>query len=186
MGDNAFIGEIALYPYLTLLPLGWMRCEGQSLAITGNQALFVVLGNQFGGDGSTNFNLPDLRGMAVMGAGANPVLTPRAVGDKAGEPAVALKPAEVGHSHALLSSGQVDPNRDKTRGPLPTSNLGALSITHPGAPSTAELSYVLNGQATKMLHPEMIGKTGGDTPHENRQPYLAMSYCICVEGIFPS
>lgn len=186
MGTEAFIGEIALYPYATLLPDGWLRCEGQSLAITSNQVLFAVIGTQFGGDGRTSFNLPDLRGSAVMGAGANPNLTPRAVGDKAGQAAVALKPAQVGHSHALLSSGQVDPNKDKTRGPLPTSNLGALSITHPGAPSTAEFSYALNGQPTKMMHPDMISSTGGDVPHENRQPYLAMSYCICVQGVFPN
>lgn len=189
MGDtsDSYIGEIILYPFAKV-PTGWMACEGQSLSMgdAANQPLFSVIGNQFGGDGRNAFNLPDLRGLAVMGAGDSPVLSPRAVGESAGTNAVALNSGQVGHSHTLFSAGQINPDADKTNAPLPTSNLGALSLTHPGGQSTAEFSYVVNGQPNKQMHPAMIGQTGNDAPHENRQPFLAMHHCICVDGLYPS
>lgn len=187
MGTESYIGEIALYPYYGGIPDGWVPCEGQSLSIndTANQPLFAVIGSQFGGDGQTTFNLPDLRGMTVIGAGANPVLSPRSVGDKVGSETVKLNAGHVGHSHGLFSSGQVNPNMDKTNAPRASSNLGALSVTHPGAPSTAEFSYAVNTPRNKRMQAGTIGTKGGDKPHENRQPFLALRYCICVAGLYP-
>jgi microcystin-dependent protein len=185
MGMDAFMGEITLYAF-NKVPKNWMACEGQSIPISSNQALFSIIGTQFGGDGKTSFNLPDLRGAVVMGAGANPVLTPRNQGDRAGSEAVALNEGQVGHSHGLFSSGQANPSTDKTRAPLTTSNLGALTVFPPGAAPVAEPSYVTGGMPNKAMHNGTIGKTGGGVPHENRQPFLAMRYCICVQGISPS
>jgi microcystin-dependent protein len=182
---DSFYGEIALFAF-SKVPQDWTPCEGQTVAITSNPALYSVIGNKFGGDGKTTFILPDLRGMAVMGTGANPVLTPRNLGDKAGSNSVQLNAGHVGHSHDLMSSGQANPSVDKTRGPLPTSNVGALTVVPPGAAPVAEFSYAMNAQPNKMMHPAIISNTGGSVPHENRQPFVAMHYCICVKGIMPS
>jgi microcystin-dependent protein len=185
LASDSFYGEICLFAF-TKVPKGWIPCEGQTVAITSNQALYSLIGTTFGGNGTTTFMLPDLRSMAVMGAGASPVLTPRNLGDKAGSNSVQLNGGHVGHSHSFMSSGQANPTADKTPGPLATSNVGALSITHSGSSATAEFSYAMNQQPNKMMHPAMISNTGGSVPHENRQPFVAMHYCICVDGIMPA
>lgn len=183
--QDSFIGEIAIYPY-SFVPDGWLPCEGQLLAITAYTSLFAVISNRFGGDGSSNFAVPDLRGMAVMGAGDNPQLSPRALGERTGAPAVALNEGQVGHTHRVVNKGTTNPDVDKTSNPLPTSTFGSLTIKQTGQPSIADFSYVLNGQSNGFLHPASVGQAGGDQPHENRQPYCALRYCICVDGQFPT
>jgi microcystin-dependent protein len=185
VAPESFTGEVAIFAFHTV-PKGWAACEGQLLSIASYQSLYAIIGTTYGGNGKTNFALPDLRGAAVMGAGANPVLTPRNLGDKTGSNAVALNEFQVGHTHALMSSGQLNPSADKTSGPLPTSNLGALSIKNAGGAMTAEFSYAMSPQSEKFMHPGIISKTGGGQPHENRQPFLALQYCICLVGIHPS
>jgi microcystin-dependent protein len=187
---DSFIGEIALYPY-SFAPSGWVDCDGSLRPIQSGtppqpDLLFAVIGNTYGGDGKTNFAVPDLRGRAVIGAGANPLLTQRSVGEPAGSDQVKLIDAHVGHIHVMRNKGAINPDTDKSSNPLPSSTLGSLTITRPGMTSVGEYGYSQGAQADKFMHQGMVGKTGGDQPHDNMQPYVALRYCICVEGVFPA
>jgi microcystin-dependent protein len=185
MSDN-YLGEIAIFAF-DFAPVDWMPCEGQLLPINSdNGPLFQVIGTQYGGDGKNNFALPDLRMAAPIGAGQNPRFSPRNVGDKVGDAEIALSGGQVGHTHRVVNKGALDPNNDKTNAPIATSTFGSLTIKTPGQPSVAEFSYVKGGNPRFALHPATVGKAGGGAAHENRQPFLALRYCICVNGTFPA
>ena len=152
-------------------PKGWALCNGQLLPINQNQPLFSLLGTTFGGDGRVNFALPDLRGRTPIHVGSGHTL-----GERGGEQAHTLTIAELPtHFHlAIGTSGLADQ-------PSPVGNLmGAVDVTA----FTSSL-YAPAGSLTAMA-PQMVGNTGGSQAHLNMQPYLTLSYCIALIGIFPS
>jgi microcystin-dependent protein len=157
-----FIGEIRLFSF-GKAPNGWAVCEGQTLPISRNQALFAILGTKFGGDGVSTFKLPDLRGRAPVAA--SPSYPVGAVG---GEDKHTLVAAEMpSHTHAVAAS------------------TGAASLNPiAGDVWASSMSYGDNVNTT--MAPEAIGTTGGGMAHNNMQPYLATAYCIALQGIFPS
>ncbi|MFM2042075.1 MAG: hypothetical protein RLY86_651 [Pseudomonadota bacterium] len=168
------------------VPQGWLPCDGRSLPSSSNQALFSLLGYNFGGSGA-NFNLPDLRGTAVVGAGStagNGV--PAVVGQRAGAETVTLTLAEMPtHNHQL--------NGVNANGPgAPVNGLFAQPVVPATIPAPAPaapppvygVTPTVPNQITA-LNAFAIVNAGGNQPHENRQPFLTATYGICVSGIYP-
>ena len=169
--SDPFIAEIRVLPY-NFAPVGWASCDGQLLPIAQNTALFSLLGTTYGGNGKTNFALPDLRGSFAMGAGQGAGLNLRDLGQAVGQAAVALQASEMPtHSHALQAGSTPGATSPAGTVMAPTAN-GAKIYRAPGA------GAVMSGAA--------ISPAGGSQPHENRQPYQALNFCIALQGIFPA
>jgi microcystin-dependent protein len=158
-----FLSEIRIMSF-NFAPKGWAMCNGQLLAINQNQALFSLLGTTYGGDGRVNFALPDLRGRVPIHEGSH------ALGEKGGEQAHTISLTEMPiHTHVLNASPT---NGDQ---PVPTNNyLG------PGGNL-----YAGSGTTTTLL-PATIGNAGGSQAHQNMQPFLTLTFCIALQGIFPT
>jgi microcystin-dependent protein len=160
-----FLSEIRVMSF-GFPPKGWARCDGQLLPINQNQALFSLLGTNFGGDGRVNFGLPDLRGRTPIHMGSGHTL-----GERGGEQAHTLSIAEIPtHTHTLNGSSAT------TGGARDPSNryLGGASDVYQ-APSDLVA-----------MRPETIANVGGSQAHLNMQPFLTLTFCIALQGIFPS
>lgn len=169
--SEPFVAEIRVLPY-NFAPRGWARCDGQLMPISQNTALFSLVGTFYGGNGTSTFGLPDLRSSFAMGAGQGPGLSPRVVGESDGTPTVTLLAAQMpGHSHALMA------------GITPASTSPAGTVMTPTATGGGNV-YRAPGATTPMAV-ESVAPTGGGQPHENRQPYLGLTFCIALQGIFP-
>jgi len=166
--SDFFIGQINLFSF-DFAPRFWAQCNGQLLPINQNAALFSLLGTFYGGNGTTTFALPDLRGRVPIGFdGSNPV------GTAAGVESVTLTSTNLpAHTHALAASTQV-----ATRRPPPGRMLATDTSTN--------AEYYAPPGAITPLSPNSLGSAGGTSAHENRQPYLAGNFCIALSGIFPS
>jgi len=186
---DSFIGEVRIFGF-DYAPVDWAFCDGQRVPISQYQALYGVIGNTFGGDGRTYFNLPNLPGLVVMGTGAGPGLTVRDIGEVVGTPAVALAVAQMPpHEHSLNAAVETSPPQDTkvTAAPGPDTFIDRKLRKTPDGKYTISKSFsTQEGGAEKvMLHPSSIGVAGTSAPHENRQPYLAMNYCISLQGEWP-
>ncbi|HZG54389.1 MAG TPA: tail fiber protein [Pyrinomonadaceae bacterium] len=161
--SEPFLSEIRIMSFV-FAPKGWALCNGQLLPINQNQALFSLLGTTYGGDGRVNFALPDLRGRTPIHVGSGHTL-----GEKAGEQAHTLSIGELPtHTHALnanTGTGQNNP---------PGAVLGKAAANMYGPPTA------LAAMANSVLN------TGGSQAHLNMQPFLTLSFCIALQGIFPS
>lgn len=168
---DPFIGEIKLVPY-TFAPVGWMFCDGSLLSIAQNQALFSLLGTTYGGDGVTNFAVPDFRGQVGLSQGTSTTGTNYALGQHAGTPQVTLTTQQLPtHNHlvqVLASSG----DQPQPAGHYLAGNKGGALV------------YAHNLKSPGAATP--LSPTGGGGPHDNMQPYLALNYIIATEGIYPS
>ena len=163
-------------------PRGWATCQGQILAISTNTALFALLGTNYGGNGQTTFGLPDLQGRAVVGAGQGPGLSPYDLGQVGGSETTTLLATEIPmHSHPIQLgftpkcssvSGNTGDPANTTYAPL-SSGANAFS----GA-SNAKMQAFNASVVT--------GPSGNGLPFSNRNPYLALTYIICLQGVFPS
>jgi microcystin-dependent protein len=168
--SQPFIGEIRMFAG-TFVPLNWAFCDGTQLAISGNEVLFQVIGTTYGGNGTTNFALPDLRSRVPVHQGAGSV-----IGQVAGSETVTLTSAQLpAHSHVLQSSNTAP-------SVSPTNNLPAATVSAAGTcdiygPATARQTH---------LNPASILPDGGGQPHNNIQPYLTVNFIIALNGIFPS
>ena len=160
-----FLSEVRIMSF-DFAPKGWALCNGQLLPINQNQALFSLLGTTFGGDGRVNFALPDLRGRTPIHVAAN-----HALGTRGGEQAHTLSIAELPtHTHVVQAS---------------TTTTGTV-----GLPTNAFLAPVNNMYRTPTaltsMNPASVTNTGGTQAHLNMQPFLTLSFCIALQGIFPS
>jgi microcystin-dependent protein len=170
--SDQYLGEIRAFP-LNFAPYGWLDCTGQLLPISQYAALFALLGTQFGGNGTSNFGLPNLQGSMTIGQGSGPGLTPRSVGETGGESAVTLLQTEMPiHSHSVLS--------DAT-GSSSAPSANAFAGAGRGKPD-AYAAFPLNSVA---MNSSAVATVGGGQPHDNMLPYLTVRYCIAVSGIFP-
>ena len=161
-----FLSEIRLMSF-AFAPKGWALCNGQLLPINQNQALFSLLGTTFGGDGRVTFALPDLRGRVPIHSGGGHVL-----GELGGEQAHTLTIAELPpHQHALNASTST------ANSPVPTGNVLA---------ATDGSQFYGPASALTALQPGSIANVGGSQAHLNMQPFLTLSFCIALQGIFPS
>jgi len=145
-------------------PVGTEFCNGQLMSISQNSALFSLIGTTFGGNGTTNFALPDMRGRVPMHSGQGPGLTNRLLGEKGGEEKVSLNINQIPmHIHATVGSG-------------------AASTHGSGKVLSDSASIYTDAPATKTLG----APAGGDQQHSNLQPYLCVNFVICTQGIYPS
>ena len=175
-----FLGQITLFPY-NFAPVGWAFCQGQILPISQNTALFSLLGTRFGGNGTSNFALPDLRGRAPNGQGQGPGLSSYAVGEQQGVEAVSLNTATIpGHSHgfpAFATAGTTN----SPAGAAPAQAQGS------GGRGTFAVNIYANpGTAISLSPSHVTPVNGGGLPHTNLQPYLTLNWCIALQGVFPS
>lgn len=160
-----FLSEVRIMSFV-FPPKGWALCNGQLLPINQNQALFSLLGTTFGGDGRVNFALPDLRGSTPIHVGSGHTL-----GERGGEQAHTLSIAELPtHTHLL------------------NANSGTGSATTPVGAVLAKAPANLYGSPTSLvaMQPSSVLNVGGSQAHLNMQPFLTLSFCIALQGIFPS
>jgi microcystin-dependent protein len=169
-----FLGEIRAFSF-SFPPSGWALCNGQTLPINQNQALFALLGTTYGGNGVQNFMLPNLQGRIAMSASnAFPQ------GQTAGEEAVVLTMAQLPvHTHVVTAAANGASNA--TNVPGPTVILGSGTTSEPNNPPVLIYSSAASNVALAPL-----GANGSGQGHENRMPSLVLSYCIALQGIFPS
>ncbi len=176
---NPFIGQITLFPY-NFAPLGWAFCAGQLLPISQNTALFSLLGVQFGGNGTSNFALPDLRGRAPIGQGQAPGLQSYSMGDVQGAETVTLTTATTpAHSHAFGAFAAAA-TTNAPNGALPAEGQ---SGGRGGGPVN---TYTTAGSPVSLAAGQVAAATGGGAPHTNLQPYLTANWCIALQGVFPA
>ena len=159
-----FLSEIRLMSF-QFAPKGWALCNGQLLPINQNQALFSLLGTTFGGDGRVNFSLPNLQGRVPIHVGSGFTL-----GDRGGEPAHTLSISELPtHTHVANATSANGSTANPTNNVLGTVNN----------------LYTSPANLTNML-PASVANVGGSQAHLNMQPFLTLSFCIALQGIFPS
>ncbi|CAN5587483.1 tail fiber protein [soil metagenome] len=175
---DPYIGEIKMFAG-NFAPRLYAYCNGQLLSISQNTALFSILGTTYGGNGTTNFGLPNLQGSAAMDFGNGPGLTPRQLGEIAGETAVTLTTSQIpAHNHQMMCND--------TAGDLPSPGNGTFGLVggRGRPPYYANMSPPPGNDAVPMAS-NAIGLTGGGQGHTNLQPYLAVSFIIALQGIFP-
>ena len=171
--SDPFVAEIRIFPF-NFAPKGWAFCNGQLLPISQNTALFSLLGTTYGGDGKSNFALPNLQGSAPLFWGQGPGLSLYDIGQTGGVDTVTLLQTEM-PAHAHQASGA------SGNGPTsPVNNTWGI-----GAGRTPPPAYV-NGSPNVTMAPSTVAVTGGNLPHNNMQPYLTLNFCITLQGIFPA
>lgn len=180
MGDF-FLGEIRAFPYPSNhIPSGWTPCDGRLMQIQQNQALFALLNTTYGGNGTTTFALPDLRGRVVMGSGINKTSgTNYKQGVVGGAETVTLTTTQIPpHTHTLVG------NSETGNKPGIANNSFATCGVSP-AITTPQNLFAPPGSNALPLNPESISSTGGGAGHSNIQPTQVVTYCIATTGIFP-
>jgi microcystin-dependent protein len=176
-----FIGQVMMAGF-GFAPKFWAQCNGQLLPINQNQALFSLLGTQFGGNGTTNFALPDLRSRTPIGyaSSVDPSWQPPAVqiGQSAGIENVTLLSTNLpAHSHSVNASTAAGDNRAAG---------GRLYATSASTNSTAPNLYAPSNGALVPMNSATVIPAGGNQPHPNLQPYSVINFCIALSGIYPS
>ena len=168
---DPFVAEIRIFPF-NFAPKGWAWCDGQILPISQNTALFSLLGTNYGGNGTSNFALPDLQGRAPMHPGQGPGLSLHDLGESGGTETVTLLESEMpSHSHALSASA----GPANLQAPASDRVLGRANNT----------VYRDTPDTLVPLAAEALAPAGGDQPHNNMQPYLTFYFNIALQGVFP-
>lgn len=167
---DPFVAEIRVFPF-NFAPRGWAFCNGQLLPLSQNTALFSLLGTTYGGNGLSNFALPDLQGRAPMQWGQGPGLSDRFIGEAGGSETVTLLESEMPvHSHPLVAS-QADGNSTSPANEYFATGIGIGMYAAPTSMGPMSMSA--------------LPPLGGSLPHNNMQPYLTLSFCIALQGVFP-
>jgi microcystin-dependent protein len=170
---DPFVAEIRIFPF-NFAPNGWAWCDGQLLPLSQNTALFSLLGTTYGGNGKSNFALPDLQGNAPMFWGQGPGLSLYDLGQTGGSQTVTLLESEIpSHSHGLMAAAQI-----ATSG-VPSPSVGL------GRSRGMNLYQSNTTQNVVQMSPSALGPAGGSLPHNNMMPYLTFYFCIALQGVFP-
>ena len=170
---DPFVAEIRIYPF-NFAPKGWAFCDGQILPISQNTALFSLLGTTYGGDGKSNFALPDMQGNAPMHPGQGPGLSLHDLGETGGSDTVTLLQSEMpAHSHFMRAHNN-DPA--DAQNPSPQTSLAQSSQGNAYNPTTTGLVNFSDS---------ILTPAGGDQPHNNLMPYLTLNFCIALQGVYP-
>ncbi len=170
--SQPFVGEVRLFGF-NFAPRGWALCRGQLLSISQNTALFSLIGTYYGGNGTSTFALPNLQGNIAVGQGQGIGLSNYTVGQIAGSATVTLLANQLPpHSHTLVAG---------TAATTPTPAANAYF----GSAPRGRNAYATSSDGTRMAAAS-VATSGSSTPHNNMMPYLAMNYCISLQGIFPS
>lgn len=176
-GTEPYLGAICTFGF-NFCPRGWAPTNGQLMSISQNSALFALLGTTYGGDGRTTFALPDLQGRVVVGVGQGPGLSHVSQGERAGSESVTLTSGQMpAHTHAATASVRASTANGNTDNPanavpakLPRSNIYST-----GVPDSSLATATVT-----------VATAGGSQPVPIRNPYLGMTTCIAIQGIFPS
>src|ERR1700694_6021576 len=169
--SSPFVAEIRMWA-CNFAPTGWAMCNGQLLPISQNTALFSLLGTTYGGDGKSNFALPNLQGNVPMHPGQGPGLSLHDLGETGGSETVTLLESEIpAHAHGLMAAA----NASLVATPSPNVALARSRGTKAYGPPGSPVS----------LSPTALAPAGGDLPHNNLQPYLTLNFCIALQGVFP-
>ncbi|MDG2535438.1 tail fiber protein [Sphingomonas sp. HITSZ_GF] len=173
--QEKYLGEIYMVGF-SFCPVGSMEAMGQIVPISSNQALYALYGTTFGGDGKTNFALPDLRGRSPLGQGSGSGLSPIAMGSRGGAETVALSIAQMpAHTHSAVVGASAEAGTQ----PSPTNAIPAFG-------AEKESIYAVTKPDTTMSSAMVaIGATGSGQPVAIRSPYLAIRFCVVTQGIFP-
>ncbi|PIW60182.1 tail fiber protein [Shewanella sp. CG12_big_fil_rev_8_21_14_0_65_47_15] len=175
---DPFIGEIRLLPF-SFAPHNWALCNGQILSIASNTALFSIIGITYGGNGTTTFQLPNLQGQVVAGVGQGPGLRTWDWGEPFGENDVTLLATEMpAHNHTL--TGLNNP------GTLPSPAANTYLAKDGRSGGFVNYMQAAPGTLNTAMAPQTLGISGGGQAHENRQPFIALNYCIALYGVFPA
>jgi microcystin-dependent protein len=165
-----FLGEIRIFGF-NFAPTGWALCNGQTMSIAQNTALFALLGTTYGGDGIETFALPNLQSRVAIHMGQGTGLSPYDIGEEGGSESVVLNALEMPeHTHAVGANGAAGTS-DRPAGNVPARTKASAYGSAPDGTT---------------MNASMIGNAGGNQPHENRQPFLVVNFCIALQGIFPS
>lgn len=171
-----YLGEIQLFGF-NFAPVNWLICDGTTLPVSQYSALFSLLGTTYGGNGATNFQVPNLAGRTACNQGQPPGGTMRVIGEPFGVDSVNPTTDTIpSHTHGMMLHYQ------------PTGSLRAPSPSigsHLLLPGNAQ-PLVQNATPNTSFSPNMLGSTGNSQAHENRQPFLALNFCIALAGVFPS
>ncbi|WP_033919723.1 phage tail protein [Sphingomonas sp. 37zxx] len=178
--SDQFLGEIRLFAGV-LPPVGWVFCDGALLAISEYDTLFALLGSVYGGDGSTTFAVPDLRGRVPICLGQGLGLSSYSIGQKLGTETVTLITATIpAHKHAVMASTAA------ASLPGPTNAVPAMPSGGTGKPSLYVSREGTSAVVPVLMDSSVISVAGGNQPHPSMMPYLAISYIMASQGIFPS
>src|SRR6266700_5951085 len=173
---DPFLAEIRIFPF-NFAPTGWAMCNGQLLPLSQDTALFSLLGTTYGGDGKSTFGLPNLQNSAPMHPGQGPGLSLHDLGESGGESSVTLLQTEMpvhGHSANCLSAAGDSNN--------PGSNLWAATAAI--GRGSGPPNYATQGPTVPMNF-QAVSISGGNLPHNNMSPYLAVTFIIALQGVFP-
>lgn len=167
---DPFVAEVRIFPF-NFAPRGWAFCNGQLMPISQNTALFSLLGTTYGGDGKSTFALPDCEGRASMHPGQGPGLSLHDLGETGGSETVTLLQSEMpAHAHTFGANN----------GPANSRAAAGNSL----ARIVGGLVYAAPGTIVAMSD-QCLAPAGGDQPHNNLQPFLTLSFCIALQGVFP-
>ena len=167
---DPFLAEVRVFGF-NFAPSGWALCNGQTISISQNTALFSLIGTYYGGDGRSNFQLPNLQSRAPMFWQQGPGLSDYVIGEMAGSETVTLLTTEIPlHNHPLTADDDDPISSD------PTNRLIANS----------ETNVFASGTPNTTMSPVSTTVTGGSLAHNNVQPYLTVNFCIAMRGIFPA
>jgi microcystin-dependent protein len=185
--SDTFLGQIEIFGF-GFPPKTWAQCKGQLLPINQYQALFALLGTYYGGNGTTNFALPDLQGRVPVGFGTDQRGGQWVIGQKGGTEAIALTPNQIpAHTHLVMAAGATDVTNNKDA-PNNTLGLGQSTGSDASGNTMVVNAFVAVASSTDYvtLRPTALSNGGSSTPHENRMPSIAMNVCISLAGVFPS
>jgi microcystin-dependent protein len=170
---DPFVAEIRIFPF-NFAPKGWAWCDGQLLPLSQNTALFSLLGTTYGGNGKSNFALPDLQGRTPMHPGQGPGLSLHDLGETGGSETVTLLESEIpAHSHTQVASTEDGVQGSLTPGITLANSVGGTLY------QTNTTSSLVS------MNPSALAPAGGDQPHNSLQPYLTFYFCIALQGVFP-
>lgn len=182
--SEAFLGEVKMFGG-NYSPRGYAYCDGSLFPISEHQSLFSLLGTTYGGNGQTNFGLPNLQGRTPMHKGNGIGLTPRRLGEMSGIEHIGLKIDQIpSHTHQMIATSEngiadIDVKND-------VSILGKTVIPGARGRMTPVPFYTTDVSQIDSMASEAISNVGGDVNHYNMQPYLTVNFIICLDGIYPS
>jgi microcystin-dependent protein len=168
---NPYVAEIRVFPF-NFPPKGWAFCDGQLMSISQNTALFSLLGTTYGGNGTSNFALPNMQGNCSMHPGQGPGLSLHDLGETGGAETITLLESEIpSHTHSVMADG-----------------LFATKTAAAGnsLAKTTSVGNIYDPTSAKQLNPNCVTPSGGSLPHNNMMPYLTLNWCIALQGVYPA
>jgi microcystin-dependent protein len=172
--SNPFVGEVRAFPF-NFAPKGWAMCAGQLLPLSQNTALFSLLGTFYGGDGKSNFALPNMQGNHCLSSGQGTGLSVYDIGEASGSDTVTLILSDMAsHNHNLMAVGRITPNSG-----VPVNAALCEDVA-------ATLMYTSLTTPIVQMNQNAIVVQGGSLPHNNMMPYLTLNFCIALQGVYPA